>query len=94
MGKEEIAGYKQFLLIPKCFQKTFTADTQKPGLFWEGVNLSQSKILSSGNGLKETEENSPTILKNILILVLPAAFSICKIVFFFLFVEASKLLTG
>ena len=34
-GKGEIARYKQFLLFPQCFQKTCTADTQKPGLFWE-----------------------------------------------------------
>ena len=27
VGKGEIAGYKQFLLFPQCFQKTFTADT-------------------------------------------------------------------
>ena len=27
VGKGEIAHYKQFLLFPKCFQKTSTADT-------------------------------------------------------------------
>ena len=27
VGKGEIAGYKQFLLFPQCFQKTCTADT-------------------------------------------------------------------
>ena len=27
VGKGEIACYKQFLLFPQCFQKTFTADT-------------------------------------------------------------------
>ena len=26
VGKGEIAGYKQFLLFPQCFQKTFSAD--------------------------------------------------------------------
>ena len=26
-GKEEIACYEQFLLLPQCFQKTCTADT-------------------------------------------------------------------
>ena len=37
-GKGEIARYEQFLLFPQCFQKTCTADTQKPGLVWERVN--------------------------------------------------------
>ena len=37
-GKGEIAGYEQFLLFPQCFQKTFPADTRKPGLVWERVN--------------------------------------------------------
>ena len=36
-GKGEIARYDQFLLFPQCFQKTSTADTQKPGLVWERV---------------------------------------------------------
>ena len=27
VGKGEIAPYEQFLLFPKCFQKTCTADT-------------------------------------------------------------------
>ena len=27
VGKGEIARYEQFLLFPKCFQKTCTADT-------------------------------------------------------------------
>ena len=26
VGKGEIAGYKQFLLFPQCFQKTCTTD--------------------------------------------------------------------
>ena len=26
-GKGEIARYEQFLLFPKCFQRTYTADT-------------------------------------------------------------------
>ena len=37
-GKEEIARYEQFLLFQQCFQKTCSADTQKPGLVWERVN--------------------------------------------------------
>ena len=35
VGKGEIALYEQFLLFPQCFQKTCTADSQKPGLVWE-----------------------------------------------------------
>ena len=38
VGKEEIACYEQFLLLPQCFLKTCTADTKKPGLVWERVN--------------------------------------------------------
>ena len=37
VGKGEIARYEQFLLFPQCFQKTCTADMQKPGLVWERV---------------------------------------------------------
>ena len=37
MGKEEITRYKQFLLFPQCFQKTYTVNTLKPGLVWERV---------------------------------------------------------
>ena len=36
-GKGEIARYKQFLLFPQCFQKTYTADTYKQKLVWEMV---------------------------------------------------------
>ena len=36
-GKGEIAPYEQFLLFPRCFQKTCTADTLKLGLVWERV---------------------------------------------------------
>ena len=43
IGKGEIARYEQFLLFPKCFQKTCTADTQKPGLVWERVNKRTDK---------------------------------------------------
>ena len=45
MGKGEIARYDQFPLFPWCFQKTCTADTLKPGLVWERVNLDKCKIL-------------------------------------------------
>ena len=37
VGKGEIARYKQFLLFPLCFQKTFTADTKNQGLFGKGL---------------------------------------------------------
>ena len=37
VGKGEIARYEQFLLFPQCFQKTCTANTQKPGLLLEGL---------------------------------------------------------
>ena len=29
MGKEEIAGYEQFLLVPQCFQKLTVVDALK-----------------------------------------------------------------
>ena len=45
MGKGEIARYEQFLLFPQRFQKTCTADTQKPGLAWERVNPFPNKPL-------------------------------------------------
>ena len=38
-GKREIARHEQFLLFPRCLQKTCTADMEKPGLVWERVNL-------------------------------------------------------
>ena len=37
VGKGEISHYKQFLLFQQCFQKTFTANTEKPGLVWKGL---------------------------------------------------------
>ena len=49
VGKGEIARFEQFLLIPQCFQKTYTPDTYKPGLVWERVNPvlpTQSKVTS------------------------------------------------
>ena len=39
VGKGEIARYEQYLLLPQCFQKTFTADMLKPGLVWERVKV-------------------------------------------------------
>ena len=48
MGKGDIARHEQCLLFPQCFQKTFTADTSKPGLVWERVRynmINQSTFL-------------------------------------------------
>ena len=39
MGKGQIACYEQFLFFPQLFQKTCTADTEKPGLAWEMVKM-------------------------------------------------------
>ena len=39
VGKGEIARHEQFLLFPKCFKKTCTAGTLKPGLVWEGLSI-------------------------------------------------------
>ena len=36
-GKRRNACYEQFLLFPKCFQKTCTTDMWKPRLVWEKV---------------------------------------------------------
>ena len=44
VGKGEIAHDEQFLLFPQCFQKTHTADTLKPELVWERVNLVPSNL--------------------------------------------------
>ena len=38
-GIENNTCYEQFLLFPQCFQKICTADTLKPGLVWERVNV-------------------------------------------------------
>ena len=37
MGKWEIAVFEQFLLFPQCFQRTYTPNTWKPGLFGKGL---------------------------------------------------------
>ena len=37
VGKGEIAHYEQFLLLPQCFQKTYTEDRNK-GLFGKGFS--------------------------------------------------------
>ena len=45
LGKGEIARYEQFLLFPQCFQKTYTADTQKPGLVWERIKTTRFLVM-------------------------------------------------
>ena len=47
VGKGEIAGYKQFLLFPQCFQKTCSTDTSKQRLVWERVNSQISVVVCS-----------------------------------------------
>ena len=44
VGKGEIARYEQFILFLQFFQKTCTADTQKPGLVWERVKKASEVI--------------------------------------------------
>ena len=39
VGEGEIAHYEQFLRFLQCFQKSSPADTWKPGLVLETVNL-------------------------------------------------------
>ena len=39
VGKGEIARFQHFLLFPQCFQKTYTLQTNKTGLVWEGVKV-------------------------------------------------------
>ena len=64
VGKGEIACYEQFLLSPQCFQKACFPGASKGVIVWEWVkmlsaicfNSDQSKILSSGNGLKVAQE--------------------------------------
>ena len=65
--KGEIACYEPFLLFPQCFQKTFTADTYKPGLVWERVlNLSEFfSLVKSSNTIRS-------------LIIAKAAFSDCK----------------
>ena len=37
VGRGEIARYEQFLFFPQCFQKTCSANTQRPGFVWKRV---------------------------------------------------------
>ena len=39
VGKGGIAGNEQFLLFPKCFQKTCTETRKNQGLFWKRLTL-------------------------------------------------------
>ena len=45
--KGENARYEQFLLLPQCFQKTCTTDTEKPGLVWERVKCLNNIMLEN-----------------------------------------------
>ena len=45
MAENSTKGYEQFLLFPQCFHKNHTADTKKPGLVWERVNLSSATAI-------------------------------------------------
>ena len=38
MAKREIAHYEQFILLPKCFQKSSTAEASQSVSFWERVH--------------------------------------------------------
>ena len=56
VGKGEIARYEQFLLFPRYFQKTCTADTKNQGLFGKGLthyhtmpHFDALKIYNSGS---------------------------------------------
>ena len=51
LGKGEIARYEQFLLFPRCFQKTCTADTKKPGFVLGKDKIIQVKILACSSML-------------------------------------------
>ena len=42
VGKEEIAHYEQFLLLPQCFQKASFPEAPKGVIVWEWVNTSNS----------------------------------------------------
>ena len=44
VGKGEIPRNEQFLLFPVCCQKTFAADTGKPGLVWESVKHTEISL--------------------------------------------------
>ena len=58
VGKGEIARYEQFLLFSQCFQKTYTADTQKPGLVWEMVKQYWLPVTKEINSFKKKKKSS------------------------------------
>ena len=63
VGKGEIARYEQFLLFLLCFQNTFTADSQKPGLDRERVKLLLSDQLRDHQKAVTVEIVSPNATK-------------------------------
>ena len=44
VGKGEIAGFEEFLLLPQRFQKTCRADRKNQGLFWKGLRASSNGL--------------------------------------------------
>ena len=57
-GKENLLIMSNFLFFPQCFQKTYTADMEKPGVVWERVKTASSleiilcRLLVDGNSGK------------------------------------------
>ena len=45
VGKGDIAGYKQFLLFPQCFQKACFLEASKGVIVWKWVKLDQERLL-------------------------------------------------
>ena len=60
--KEKIVWYKQFLLLPQCFQKTCSAETKKPGLVWERVNDFENKPFENIVGKGDNAGNQHCLL--------------------------------
>ena len=56
MGKGEIAGYKQFLIFPQCFQKACFPGVSKGVIVWEWAKILELQTCKNqgllGKGLK------------------------------------------
>ena len=50
--KKKIACHKQFLIFLQCSQNACTADTNKPGLVWERVEIDTSRKSPTFNSLE------------------------------------------
>ena len=46
VGKGEITRYEQFLFFTKCFQKTCTADTEKPVHVWKELKGNENETIT------------------------------------------------